>query len=183
MLKLCAGFSKKVPVDGIDFSSRQYSAELEVEVADATPAEAIQQRLRTLYSTLEDVVNAKIHDGESPGPLPRAPQDAAAGESRPSASSNGAGEQCAPGSGSARKPVRQEPARGNGRQGTNGHASAAQQRAVLAIGRSLGMTPAELARLLQDRYGTTDPARLSREDASALIDLLKSRQSEPAEAR
>jgi hypothetical protein len=146
MLKLSAGYAKKVPVEGVSFSSRQYSAEVEVEVSCPASGEEIKTQLKSLYAALEDVVEAKLAEGRN--------DDEGAPEG-PSAAREKRG--------------------GNGRRGArNGHATDAQQAAILEAGKALGMSPPELAAVISERFGTTDPARLSRPQASHLIDWLRS---------
>jgi hypothetical protein len=49
MIKLTANVSKKVPMPDLEFSSQQYSAGMEVEVASGASGEEIQKKLQALF--------------------------------------------------------------------------------------------------------------------------------------
>src|SRR4051794_37054108 len=83
MIKISTHLSKKVPIPGTDYSSQQYGASMEIEIADADRPEAIQQRIRQLYGLLAKSVDEQIaaaghpqdndsaahHDNGRPPPL------------------------------------------------------------------------------------------------------------------
>ena len=52
MIRLSANLSRKVPVPGIEFSSQQYGASMEIEVSDADLA--ADDRLQTSHQSLGD---------------------------------------------------------------------------------------------------------------------------------
>ena len=60
MIKLSASVSKKVPIEGLGYSSRSYSAGLETEVPSGCPSEELQSRLKQLYGLLELAVDEQI---------------------------------------------------------------------------------------------------------------------------
>lgn len=143
MIKLTAGFSKKLPVDGVEYSSRSYSAHIEIEVADQVSDQGVQDRLDILYRILEGTVEKKLNEDAPRQPMP-------------------------------------PKGNGNGRKNGSGAATEAQQRAIFAISKDLGIEAVVLKNMIEEQFDVSDPAQLSRKDASRLIDQLKSLQSAPA---
>ena len=45
MIRLSAGLSKKLPLQGVEFSSQSASAGIEVELADGASSEQIREKL------------------------------------------------------------------------------------------------------------------------------------------
>ena len=76
MLKLNASYSKKIPVDGTDFSSHSYHASVEVEIPDGLGSEQLQSRIHQTFELVRSSVEAELGGSNS------AP---AAGRSRPRA--------------------------------------------------------------------------------------------------
>ena len=60
MLKLTASLSKKLPINGIEFSSKSASAGIEVEMPSSANAEEIRCRLKQLYAALEFSVDDQL---------------------------------------------------------------------------------------------------------------------------
>jgi len=60
MIKLSAGLSKKLPLEGVEFSSHSASASIEVELADGTSSEQIKDELRNLYGLLEEAIDEQL---------------------------------------------------------------------------------------------------------------------------
>lgn len=60
MIRLSANLSKKVPLPGVQFSSQQYGAAMEIEVGDGDKPEAIHQRIRELYAMLSNAIDEQI---------------------------------------------------------------------------------------------------------------------------
>ena len=60
MLKLTASLSKKLPINGIEYSSKSASAGIEVEMPCAANAEEITCRLEQLYAALEFSVDDQL---------------------------------------------------------------------------------------------------------------------------
>src|SRR3989339_1057798 len=133
MIKLHATVGKKVPIPDRDYSSQSYSAGIELEVADAATPEQLQERIQEVYRLLEATVDAEIQAGVSvvappvsqAQPVNRVPQD------------HGENGDHAPGNGKNR----------------NGRATAAQVKAVFAIGKALGLAREELLGLVQAECG------------------------------
>ena len=165
MIKICANLSKKVPLPGIDYSSQQYGAAMEIEVSDADQPEIIQQRIRELYTLLSTTIDDQINGAAQqpvqalPAPVRAQPNQTppvqqqrngyATGRNRVAAVANGNGN-------------------GNGRRGVN--ATEAQCRAIFAICKSQGISMADV---LAD-FNVADAKDLHVKDASRLIDQLKS---------
>jgi hypothetical protein len=148
MVKLFANIAKKVPLPGIDFSSQQFGAALEVEVSDADPPEALKKRLRELYVLLSTSVEEQIELAAE-----------------------------------AKKPTKTELETDNGCKECHdmrrkagqrvSQATPAQKRAIHAIVRSLEL---DLNSILEE-YNVTDLSSLTVQQASRVIDNLRSRQS------
>ena len=84
MLRIVANVSKKLPIEGVDFSSQSYSAGMEVEVADAATDEQIRKRIAEVYRLLEATIDEEMAakagtQAKSPAP----PAEEAGVESRP----------------------------------------------------------------------------------------------------
>lgn len=62
MLKLNASFSKKVPADQ-DYSSKGYSATIEVELPDGLTQEQLQGRIHDTFALVEASVEAELQNG------------------------------------------------------------------------------------------------------------------------
>ena len=145
MIKLSACVSKKLPVPDVEFSSRSYSAGMEVEVASGASSEEIQQNLRALYELLEESIEEQVRSGQA--------------KSRPDR--NGVPQKRNPQS-------RRGPAGDGARRATQ-----AQLKAIWAIGRERGYTEEDIERLASESFGAQTPAALSIGEASRLIDALK----------
>ena len=74
MLKLTASFSKKVPVEGADYSSQSYHAAVEVEIPDGQTPEQLQTRIRQTFEMVRNSVESELHNGHNPAaPIETAP--------------------------------------------------------------------------------------------------------------
>jgi hypothetical protein len=62
MLKLNASFSKKVPADQ-EYSSKGYSATIEVELPDGLTQEQLQERIHNTFALVEASVESEIQNG------------------------------------------------------------------------------------------------------------------------
>jgi|ERR1043165_4446044 hypothetical protein len=160
MIRLSANLSKKVPLPGIDYSSQQYGASLEIEISDADKPEVIQGRIKELYVLLSNAIDEQLVSVQSNTGNASPPAGPAAQPVRQSAPQqrNGA-------------PVNRLPAAngngsGNGRRVT---ATEAQVKCIYAITKASGLN---LTEILAD-YNCTDPKQLHIKDASTLIDKIK----------
>lgn len=153
MIRLSANLSKKVPLPGIDYSSQQFGASMEIEVSDADSSEAIQARIRDLYSMLAAAIDEQL----------TGPKQAVSNSTVP-VQRNGNG------NGNGHSNRRAGSASSNGRKVT---ATEAQCRAIAAICKSNGQN---IDAVLAD-YNVSRPEDLNIRDASSLIDDLKSRQN------
>ena len=79
MLKLNASFSKKVPAE-VEFSSKGYSASIEVELPEGLTPEQLQERIHATFTMVESSVEAEISGNTATGlqqyPSQPAPQSA-----------------------------------------------------------------------------------------------------------
>ena len=73
MLKLNSSYSKKVPVEGQEFSSQSYHASVEVELSDALEPQQIQERIHATFKIVKEAVESELngksqsaHKTESP---------------------------------------------------------------------------------------------------------------------
>jgi hypothetical protein len=152
MIKISANLSKKVPLPGIDYSSQQFGAAMEIEISDTDRPDAIKQRIQEVYALLSQTVDEQITTStaiaRSQLPPPRQQNTA-------STPQNGR---------------RYQNGRSNGRPVM---ATEAQQRALFAIAKQMNL---DLNPILAS-YNATDASQLTVRDASALIDDLKSQQN------
>jgi len=65
MLKLNSSFSKKVPVQGQDFSSQSFHCSVEVEIPDGLPPEALQRRIHETFELVKSSVETELN-GKAP---------------------------------------------------------------------------------------------------------------------
>src|SRR5437667_145077 len=121
MIKISANINKKVPIRGLDYSSQQFGAAMEIEISDTDRPDAIKQRIQEVYALLSQTVDEQITGATAtartqlPSPQPQ-PQ--------PVASSN-----------SGQPP----PQNGRSNAGRPITATEAQQRALYAIAKSLNL--------------------------------------------
>ncbi len=148
MIKLIAGVSKKVPVEGIDFSSKSASAGVEVEVANGTTGEELRQKLGDLYGLLESAVDEQL---QATTPAPEKPENTPPqARNTPRRSSNS-----------------------NSRKATE-----AQVKAIVAIASDRGITEGKLLDLIRRKFEADSASALSVRQASKLIDILKNNGKE-----
>jgi hypothetical protein len=167
MIRLSANLSKKVPIPGCEYSSQQYGASLEIEVSDADKPDAIQARIRELYTLLSNSIDAQLSGATNypeTAPTPALPPP------------------------TVPQPVQQQPAQqrvgyavgrnrvaavngnGNGRRAT---CTEAQAKCIYAICKAQGL---DLPAVLAD-FNVSHARDLHVKDASRLIDQLKARQN------
>ena len=81
MLKLSTSYSKKIPVEGQDFSSQSYHAAVELELSDGLQPAEIKARIHETFEMVKNAVEAELRE-RSPAScaaasLPPAPDDRA----------------------------------------------------------------------------------------------------------
>ena len=74
MLKLNASYSKKVPVEGQEFSSQQYHAAVELELSDASEPGELATRIHETFALVRDSVERELHGQAVPVPARDVPQ-------------------------------------------------------------------------------------------------------------
>ena len=148
MIKLLASVAKKVPMPDLEFSSQQYSAGMEVEVASGASGEEIQKKLKALYALLEESIDEQIQACQA---------------------KSGAEEDTASHGNGRAKGSKQSGSGGNGSRS----ATKAQVKAIYAIAREQGCTDQDIERIVSKSFGTKAPEELSIGQASELIDTLK----------
>ena len=161
MIKISANVSKKVPIRGLDYSSQQFGAAMEIEVSDTDRPEVVQQRLQELYSLLSETIDQQIA-----GAAPQTPQIAQRSYVAPARQLNPPQTPVPPANGRSTTQT-------GARQPRSVNATEAQQRALYAICQSLNL---DLSSVLA-QHNVTDASMLSVKAASQLIDQLKSRQN------
>ena len=73
MLKLTASFGKKLPVEGMDFSSQSYHASVEVEIPDGLAPEELDRRIHDTFDLVRGSVEAELTSGPRPSGSQGAP--------------------------------------------------------------------------------------------------------------
>jgi len=138
MIKLHANLSKKIPIEGLDYSSQSFSAGIEVEMgAGATDGE-IRERIAQLNQVLESAIDAEI--AARSGGRPQA-------DARPARRWNGSNGGNGNGSGQKRR--------------SGGKATGAQLRAIFGIATSSGIGREDLLNWIRGEYGVADPEALT----------------------
>ena len=165
MIKLGANLSKKVPLPGVEFSSQQFGAAMEVEVSEAAGADEIASKLRQVYAVLERSVDGQIRSasGAEAQRRPEAPR----GFFSPSGGAPADVGLPPFGGGAGRA------GNGNGHSRGNGRATQSQIKAVFAIGRDRGVNREGIVQILQGEFGVQRPDDLTVQQASELIGMLQ----------
>lgn len=148
MIKICANMAKKMPLPGIEFSSQQFGAAIEIEVAHGESPDVIRQRLQDLYNLLSATVDKQFESASLPEQ-----------SARRSLFESGGCKECQ--------------AHHGAKSSRAVSATAAQRRALFAICNSLDL---DIAGVLAD-HNIADFAELSVHAASRLIDELKARRN------
>lgn len=68
MIKLSTSYSKKIPVDGQDFSSQSFHASVELELSDNLTPEQIKERIHETAALLRKSVDDELRGGASAAP-------------------------------------------------------------------------------------------------------------------
>jgi hypothetical protein len=150
MLKLTASYGKKLPVEGLDYSSHNYHASVEVELPDGLDRAELNRRIHDTFALVRESVDAELHAETRPipvmGPIP--PQ-----QQRPGGNAN-----------------QFQPQRRRNSQ----PASPKQLNYLRDIAARKGMDAGELDQLASTQFGAQGVANLTRDQASRLIDWLGS---------
>ncbi len=167
MIKLSANVSKKVPIPGLEYSSQNFNAGMEVEVGSNTTRGDLKEKYQELYRILEDSIQEQIQDAASgnqnsqnPGSQSRRTANRSGG--------NGHGGNGHGGNGSSGRSNGAASGNGNGKKATD-----AQVRAIYAIANSKGLDKQRIQDMLSESFGVSYPNQLGIGDASTLIDQLK----------
>ena len=187
-IKLSGSISKKVPIEGLPYSSQSFGGSLEVEINSDSPDE-IKERLHHLYESLATAVDAEIAQaghGHTSRPAPQAQQSQPTNRIANNGNgNNGNGNGTANGNGNGNVNANVNgngTANGNGRNVNNNNngannkapgATEAQKKCIFAKCKNLGMTVVDALK----PYGVTAPVALSISQASELIDSLKQQEA------
>ena len=144
MLKLNASFNKKVPAEQ-DYSSKGYSASIELEIPDGLSQEQLRDKIHSTFEMVRASVEAEIDGTANIPPIQLEPV-------KPT-------QQVVV----AQKQQRFEPQSNN--QPSNDQASPKQVKYLTDIARKLNVS---LVGYLQN-FGCNEPSQLSRQDCSTLI--------------
>ena len=164
MIKLSANVSKKVPIEGLQYSSQNFSAGIEVEVSGDRSEERIRDKFRKLYGLLEDAIDEQIRI-QSGG---NREEDSRKDSARSRIARRGLGRLKNDGNGNS----------SGGSNGNGRHATEAQVKAIYAIAKDRGIETGDLKNYLLQDYGVQSPQDLSISDASSVIDELKAVKSQ-----
>jgi hypothetical protein len=148
MLKLTASYSKKVPVQGQDYSSQSYHASVEVEIPDGLNQEQLDGRIHDTFALVKDSVETELGAG-----------DRHVRRFEPVGNGN-------------RAPTRQ----GNGGK-SNQAASGKQVGYLRDIAVRQGMTSEQLDDEANRMFGVAGIGSLTRQEASQMIDTLNANGS------
>jgi hypothetical protein len=147
MLRLNASFSKKVPIEGQNYSSQSYHASVEVEIPDGLSPEQLRDRIHDTFGLVRDSVENEL--GHEAPALPTMAQP-----------------QTQPPQPSAPAPVNT----------TDAAASSKQIRYLTTLALDRGMDLRALNSACQRDFGVTSVEALSRRQASELIDRMNVRE-------
>ncbi len=150
MLKANVSYSKKVPVDGLEYSSQGYSLTLETEIPE-TDGRAIQARLHETFEMVKATVENELANGNGK------PQAAVANNTQPAADT---------------PPATQPKASGFDRRPQAGKASNKQLKFITDLATQRGISIADLNADIRKQFRVDGLYELSRKDASALLDSL-----------
>jgi len=66
MIKLSTSYSKKVPIEGQDYSSQNFHASVEIELSDSLKPEEIQEKIHSTAELLRQSVDAELGQTRQP---------------------------------------------------------------------------------------------------------------------
>lgn len=145
MLKLNASYSKKVPVQGEEYSSQSYHCSVEVELSDKLEPTDIQQKIHETFTLVRDAVDTELH-GTTPA-------------------------RATPGRPAVRVLPSQKNEPGNDRIATK--ASNRQIKYILDLAKSQGMGLSDVNTRCKEQFGVGTVYALDRKAASQFVDELK----------
>ena len=154
MLKLSASYSKKVPVEGQEFSSQSYHASVEVEISDGLTPDQLRMRIHDTFMLVRNSVENELHNGSTVVH----PVNAVPAAVSPPAAQNG-------GSSSIPK------------------ASPKQVKYLIDLALRNGVDMQALTAETQQRYGVADVSALNRKQASELIDQFSAKAGTGSQRR
>ena len=153
MLKINASFSKKVPVQGQDYSSQSYHATIEAELPDGLNAGQLRERIHQTFELVRTSVEDELRQTDTSQPAAGGPFLQSRPDSQPGNGNSGSS------------------GRSNGR--SNGSTASPRQLDYLRdLGARQGWSKAQLDQLVQERHSLAGVNELTRNQASALIDEL-----------
>ena len=150
MIKLNTSYSKKVPVEGQQFSSESFHASVEVELSDSLKPEEIQDRIHFYAERLRQSVDAELGQKQPQRETAQQPQERGAFTPR-----QGSRQQ-------DRAP-----------EGSNRKASNKQVKYLTDLAGEQHVTLQDLNAEIFDRYGVQGLYNLSAAQASEMIDSLQ----------
>lgn len=149
MIKISANVSKKVPIEGLEYSSQSFSAGMECEVSGSNGKEELMEKIRKLYALLEEAIDEQIRGHTQGGNSHRRLSQ----QTRQN----------------LRRRARQQDGNGNGKTATT-----AQIKAIHAIAGDRGMDKDALKEYLLNEFRVDSAKELNISEASQVIDALKS---------
>ncbi len=149
MLKLNASYSKKVPVQGEEYSSQSYHCSVEVELSDKLDASDIQEKIHETFALVRDAVDSELHGGAQPAQP--------ATTAQPSVR--------------VLPPAQRAEHHDGGRIATK--ASNRQIKYILDLAKSQGMGLSDVNARVKEQFGTGSVYALDRKSASQFVDELK----------
>src|ERR1035437_9746779 len=73
MLKVNTSYSKKIPIEGQQYSSQSFHASVEIELSDALKPEEIRTRIHDTFNlvkqSVEEELNGKVQNGNGQQPV------------------------------------------------------------------------------------------------------------------
>lgn len=70
MIKLISAYSKKIPVEGQEYSSQSFHASVELELSDNLTPEQIKERIHDTANLLRRSVDDELSGGQASAPAP-----------------------------------------------------------------------------------------------------------------
>jgi hypothetical protein len=147
MIKLNTSYSKKVPVEGQQFSSESFHASVEVELSDSLKPEEIQEKIHSTAELLRQSVDAELGQAQQPA------QERQRSAFTPRQQQGGRRQERAP-------------------EGSQRKASNAQCKYITDLAGEQKITLQDLNAEILERYGVAGLYDLNAAQASELIDSL-----------